>query len=103
MAQFDVHPNPVGDMADAAPYVLDLQADHLAAMPTRIVAPLAVLESFQPVRNLNPVVEIDGERFAIMVNLMATIPRAVLARPVASLAEHRNDIIAALDFLFTGI
>lgn len=103
MAQFDVHCNPVADMADAAPFVVDLQADHLVAMPTRIVAPLAVLEDFQPVRNLNPVVEIEGKRFVVMVNLMATIPRAVLTHPVASLAEHRTDIIAALDFLFTGI
>lgn len=62
MAQFDVHRNPVGDMADAAPFVVDLQADHLAA-----------------------------------------IPRAVLIPPVASLADHRTDIIAALDFLSTGL
>ncbi|HTH17359.1 MAG TPA: CcdB family protein [Magnetospirillum sp.] len=103
MAQFDIHRNPVGDMADAAPYVVALQADPLAAMPTRLVAPLALLEDFQPVRNLNPIVEIDGERFAVMVNLMATLPRTVLGAPVGSLAQHRNDIIAALDFLFTGI
>ena len=62
MAQFDVHRNPVGDMADTAPFVADLQADHLAA-----------------------------------------IPRAVLTPPVASLADHRTDIIAALDFLSTGL
>ena len=103
MAQFDIHPNPVGDMADAAPYVLDVQADHLSAMPTRLVAPLARLMDFQPVRNLNPIVEIEGERFAVMVNLMATLPRMVLGAPVGSLAVHRKDIIAALDFLFTGI
>lgn len=103
MAQFDVHPNPAGSMADAAPYVVDMQSDHLEALPTRIVAPLAVLEDFRPARNLNPIVEVKGEKFAVMVNLMATVPRNVLTPAVASLAASRSELIDALDFLFTGI
>lgn len=103
MAQFDIHHNPAGGMAEGAPYVVDLQADQLSALPTRVIAPLARPDGFQPIRGLNPLVEIDGERFAVMVNMMAAVPTNVLSRPVASLAEHRLTIISALDFLFTGI
>ena len=103
MAQFDVYHNPAGGMADGAPYVIDIQSDHLSGLPTRIIAPLARPDDFQPIRGLNPLVEVDGERFAVMVNLSAAVPTAVLRNPVASLAEHRSTIIGAVTFLFTGI
>lgn len=103
MAQFDVYPNPAGGMGDAVPYVVDMQSDQLAGLPTRMIAPLARPEDFQPLRRLNPLVEIGGERLVIMIHLMAAVPRDVLAASVASVADHRDDIINALDFLFTGI
>lgn len=101
--QFDVHPNPIGDMADAAPYVVDVQSDQVAGLPTRMIVPLARPDGFQAVRRLNPLVEVDGERLALMINLMAAVPRQILGPPVTSLADRRNEIVAALDFLFTGI
>jgi toxin CcdB len=30
------------------------------------------------------------------------VPRRMLKRPVTNLSAHRDDILAALDFLFTG-
>jgi len=71
--------------------------------PTRMVVPLARPDSVQPIRGLNPLVEIDGERFAVMVNMMAAVPANVLTHPVASLADRRLTFIAALDFLSKGI
>lgn len=103
MAQFDVHHNPAGGMVDGAPFVADIQADQLSGLPTRMIVPLARPDGFQPIRHLNPLVEVDGERFAVMVHLMAAVPRQVLGPPVANLEHHRADLIAALDFLFTGI
>lgn len=38
-----------------------------------------------------------------MIHLMAAVPCDVLKSPVASLAARRDDLVAALDFLFTGI
>lgn len=103
MSQFDVYPNPVGGMGEAVPYVLDLQSDHLVGLPTRMIAPLARPEDFRPARRLNPIVEIDGERLVVMTHLMAAVPRDILQPPVASLGHFRDDIITALDFLFTGL
>lgn len=103
MAQFDVYRNPVGAM-DNVPFVVDVQSDHLDRMPTRVVVPLGRPDTFlQPVRRLNPVLEVDGEPLILITEQASALPARVLGRKVASLAEHRTDIIAALDFLFTGI
>ncbi|MBF0325303.1 MAG: CcdB family protein [Alphaproteobacteria bacterium] len=103
MAQFDVYPNPTGGMSGAAPYVLDVQSDHVAHLPTRMVVPLARPDEFQPLRHLNPLVEVKGERMAALVQFMAAVPREVLRDPVASLKDRRQDFVNAIDFLFTGI
>jgi len=103
MAQFDVYVNPVRDMKGGAPFVLDVQSDQLAGLPTRMIVPLAIPDDFQPLRHLNPIVEINGQRLALMTQFMAAVPRHVLSQPVTNLADRRDDIVAALDFLFTGI
>ncbi len=103
MAQFDVYHNPVGTMSNV-PFVVDVQSDHLGRMPTRMVVPLARPDSLlQPIRHLNPVFEVDGMALILLTEQAAALPTPVLERRVASLANHRLDIIAALDFLFTGI
>lgn len=103
MAQFDVYPNPVGAM-DSVPLIVDVQSDHLNRMPTRMVIPLGRPGPFlQPMRHLNPLVEVNGETLVLITEQAAALPARVLDRKVASLADHRLDIIAALDFLFTGI
>lgn len=103
MAQFDIYANPANGMEGGAPYVLDVQSDHLASLPTRMIVPLAIPDDFQPLRHLNPLVEVGDERFALMTQFMAAVPRQVLGTPVGTLANRHADIVAALDFLFTGI
>lgn len=103
MAQFDVYANPVRDMEGGAPFVVDVQSEQLAGLPTRMIVPLAIMEDFQPLRHLNPLVEIDDQRLALMTQFMAAVPRHILGQPVTNLADRRDDIVAALDFLFTGI
>lgn len=103
MAQFDVYPNPNRKIAGDIPYVVDVQADFLADLPTRVLIPLARLAAMAPSPNLNPVVVVGGEQLAVMTNHLVSLPANVLAASVASLAEHRYDILNAVDFLFTGI
>lgn len=104
MPQFDVHHNPAGAMADAAPYVVDIQADCVSGLPTRMIVPLVRAEDgLKPVRHLNPIVDVKDERLVLMTHMMAAVPANVLGPRVATLADCRSDIIAALDFLFTGI
>ncbi|MBC7952444.1 MAG: CcdB family protein [Rhodospirillaceae bacterium] len=103
LAQFDVYLNPIGAM-DNVPFVVDVQADHLDRLPARMVIPLGrPNDTLRPTRQLNPLLSVTGEPLVLITQHAAAVPARVLGRKIASLADHRSDIIAALDFLFTGV
>jgi toxin CcdB len=58
---------------------------------------------FPAVPRLSPVVAVEGESFMVLVTLLAAVPRKFLGPVVTSLSDRRDDLIAALDMLFTGI
>lgn len=98
MARFDVYANPGG-----AGYVLDVQADLLDALNTRIVVPLmAATDAPVPAKRLNPVFRIGDEPFVLVTQFMAAIPQKHLRRPITNLALHDSEIMAALDMLLVG-
>lgn len=105
MAQFDVHRNPDNRTRTAIPYVIEVQVDLLGDLQTRVVAPLAPAATFRgAVPRLNPILEVDGVPHVLLTQQLAAIPRRTLAAPPVSNAEGaRYDIIAAVDFLVTGI
>ena len=104
MAQFDVHRNCNAHTRELYPFLLDLQTDLLERLATRVVAPLAAADGVgPPIRLLNPVFEVDGVAVVLSTQELAGVHRDVLGDVVTSLAEHRAEIIAALDLLFTGI
>jgi hypothetical protein len=57
----------------------------------------------KPIKSLMPFVRVDGQEFIMMVPLLAGIGKGELGTPVASAAQHRAEVVAALDFLITGI
>jgi len=104
MAQFDLYRNPNPETNIFIPYLLDVQADLLDVLATRVVAPLHTLESIsKPLRHLNPVLEINGEKFVLSTAELAAVSVGVLGEPAGNVRSDRDEIIAALDFLFTGI
>ncbi len=101
MPQFDVYKNPRGG---AYPLLLDVQADLLAGLATRVVAPLMTVKRYgKPITRLNPTVSIDGTVYVIVFQELAAIPAVALDDAITSVAARRSDLIAALDLLFTGI
>lgn len=104
MAQFDVFRNPDRTTQARIPYVVVLQSDLLAHIEHHVVAPLRIADddSVIPVLRLNPLIVIDTQKFHVRVQDMATVPRRMLKMPVANLSPQREEILAALDFLFTG-
>jgi len=104
MAQFDVYLNPNTATNRNIPYLLDVQADLLDVLATRIVIPLHTMASMpKPARHLNPILEINNEKLVLSTAELAGIPAAMLGKPIDNLNAYREDIITALDFLFTGI
>jgi len=70
MARYDVFRRPGSDV-----YLLDVQNDLIDHLRTRVVAPLLPLSSSPPpVWKLNPVFEIDGQKYVMATHLLATLP-----------------------------
>lgn len=104
MTQFDVHRNNNPDSSQAIPYLLDLQTDFLELLATRVVAPLVLAsEMGKAATVLNPRFEIEGISVVMSTAELAGVPVRALGERVLSLQDRRTEIIAALDFLFTGI
>jgi toxin CcdB len=100
MPQFDVYKNPRGGLY---PLLLDVQADLLGALGSRIVVPLIPAKKYgKPITRLHPTVIIGGVDYVIMFHDLAAVPANILAKRVHSLQNRRAELIAALDLLFTG-
>lgn len=104
MAQFDVYANPNPDTRKEIPYLLDVQADLLDSLATRVVVPLVLAEEMGlAAKHLNPQFKIKGAIVVMSTAELAGVSTRSLGDKVASLKNKRDEIIAALDLLFTGI
>jgi toxin CcdB len=93
MARFDV---PTG-------LFVDLQNDLIYHLTTRMVAPLIpVVGGPLQATRLNPIVDIEGTRYALHPQLMAAVPMRILPRPIGSLHRYYDEIVAAIDMVFLG-
>ena len=98
MVRFDVYKNPDGEGC-----LLDVQADLLSHLNSRVVVPLLPLAiAPKPATILNPCFEIAGESLAMATQFMAAVPANILRTPIASLQAERDVIVAAVDFLMQG-
>jgi toxin CcdB len=101
MAFGDLFRNP--DTASRAPLLLDVQADLLADLATRILVPLTPATTTDKPSRLTPIFELAEGRYVMLTPQLAGVPRRHIGAKIGSLADKRGDIIAALDMLFTGI
>ena len=104
MAQFYVYRNLDRASQERFPFLLDVQSDLLESLATRVVVPLGEAdEKHPPVARLMPVFEIDGRRLVMRTGEIAGIARKAVGQSVMSLADRRNEIVAALDVLISGV
>lgn len=103
MAQFDVYENANPDTRQSIPYLLDLQADLLDNLSTRVVVPLITVDAMgRAARHLNPQFKIEKSTVIMSTAELAGVNMRVLGDKVCSLKDHRVEIMAAVDFLFAG-
>jgi len=104
MAQFDVYPNPNPASRGRVPYLVALPSDLLGAFDATVVAPLRLKADRDviPALRLNPPVRIGAREYFLRPQELAAIATRLLKKPVANLSPQRAEILAALDFLFTG-
>jgi toxin CcdB len=99
----DVHTNP-GESASYAPYLLDVQADLLSELDTRVVVPLIRADAFgRRVNRLHPEFHVADQRLVMATHLIAALRRSMLGPKVASLQAQYDEIVAAVDVLLSGI
>lgn len=98
MAQFDVHQDGDGD------FLLDCQADLLDHLNSRLVVPLRPAGEAPAVSSrLNPTFVVLDEPLVMKTHFAAAVPVRALGKIVTSLKDQRYTIVAALDFLLTGV
>lgn len=104
MAQFDVYANPNPATRKHIPYLLDVQADILDSLATRVVVPLVLAEQFgKAAKQLNPQFKINRIAVTMSTPELAGVAKRSLGEKVTSLKAKRDEIIAALDLMVTGI
>lgn len=103
MAQFDVYENPNPATSPSIPYLLDVQVEFLDTLGTRLVVPLVSAAFFgKAATRLNPQFTIGQDMVVMSTAELAGISARLLGQKVCSLKGQRDEIVAALDFLFTG-
>lgn len=83
--------------------MLDVQADLLAHLATRVVVPLLPEDAAPPpISDLNPVFEVKGRRHVMVTQALSAVPVRELRRAVTSLDAQHDAITHALDLLLVG-
>jgi toxin CcdB len=103
MKQFDAFPNPFPRSRQRQPFLVTLQSELLArSLDTTVVAPLEPADAHSFADRLNPRVTLAGVDYVLVTQELVTVRKAVIGQASGSVADHRDDIIRALDLLFTG-
>lgn len=104
MAQFSVYRNKNPRTKATFPLLVDVQSELLDPLVTRVVIPLTKAPALikKPVSHLTPEVSFGGDKYILMTPQLAGINRAELGPLAGSLAQDRQVILGAVDFLLTG-
>lgn len=105
MAQFEVYENPNRASRKTYPFLLDIQSDLLSDLRTTVVIPLCPVGAVggDAITKLCPVLSIEGKRFVALSHQLAGVDRKMLGKAIADLSRYRSEIIAAMDFIVSGI
>lgn len=104
MQQFGVYRNRNAATRSAWPLLLNVQSDLISETGTRIVAPLVPAGGPMPsVPALAPRLTVGGSEHVMVTPLLAAVELADLGAIEGDLSDQRSVILAALDFVFSGI
>ncbi len=100
--QFDVVDNPDPLETAHRPYLVVLQSDLVSGLTSTVVAPLVPHDQMKGANRLNPILQVEGRDYWLATHELFAVDQRILRNRVATLADHRDTIIAALDFVFIG-
>ncbi|KLU16120.1 CcdB family protein [Xenorhabdus griffiniae] len=86
--------------------MLDVTSDIIGQLNRRIVIPLLPVEKYpdgrRPERMIPLIRLMDDKEYAVMTHELASIPVRALGTEFCDASLYRNQIKAAIDFLFDG-
>lgn len=105
MDQFDLYVNTDKGTSKTYPYFIDIQNSLLNTLNSRVVIPLTPINKSDKnyPDNLCPVININNKKFALLTHQLTSVSASFLKKKEDSLVTSRDDIVAAIDFLVTGI
>ena len=104
MTQFAVYRNKSPRSKSIYPFLVDIQSDLLDELQTRVVIPLTKASALakKPLSNVTPALKFEGDSYLLITPQLAGVARTDLGGSIGSLAEQRQVIVAAVDFLLMG-
>lgn len=97
MARFDAWPDGDG-------WLLEVQADLLSDLNTRLVVPLMpAARAPRPASRLNPVLSVMGAPQVMVTQFLSAVPASILKGAPVPLLAQSDPITNALDLLLTGV
>ncbi len=101
--QFDVYCTP-GRGREIFPYLVDVQSNLADEFSTRFVVPLMLAGSaVMAMQRANPLIEFEGQSYLFVANQLANISASRLGKPLGNIDRWREEMVAAIDFMITGI
>jgi toxin CcdB len=103
MAQFDVHRN-TGRQKESIPFVVVVQSTLFEDYRRRVVIPLVRANAIGAIqfRSFNPTFIVKGLKVVLHPLEVVSVPADQLGAKVGSLADSGQEIVAALDVLFSS-
>lgn len=105
MAQFDVYPNPSKHQRSDIPWIVDVQSDLLAALPTRLVIPLALRKHMPPTlpRALCPPIQWGSDMLVALPHMAAPFRTRDLGPSKGNLRSEASTLVSSVDAVISGI
>ncbi len=105
MAQFTVYQNKNKSTQSDYPFLLNIQTDLLSSMQTCVVVPLMPLQimAHAPMTVLTPILPVQGRDYCMLTPQLAGIHKRELGEEIEILSAYQYEIVAAIDFLLSGV
>lgn len=86
------------------PYLVDVQAEALDGLATRVVIPLTRASGATqfPLAYLMPAISLENRSFVAVTPQLAAIERSALGARIGALGTHSRHIESAIGFLLRG-
>ncbi len=105
MPQFSIYRNRNAQTKSVFPLLLDIQSDLLDDLPTRAVIPLTQSSgvTHKPLSRLTPFIKVEEKAYMLLTYQLASVAKSVLGPAVSDASTDRGVIVAALEFLISGV